>query len=191
MKRAIGIIGTTILLCIMSMNNPVMEAKAAPNVIQTMELPEQLLTYEDFCQLYSCKERPTKEKTEIIEVDQQEAQMIMKISQIEAGDTDPLSIAYVMKAIINRRDDPDFPSTVSEVLNQEGQFTTIKSAKYKKLTPNVNAHYALYLLESGQVNIESEYFEATWVTDSWMSGNGNLEVEFEYGGHRFYKKKTK
>lgn len=191
MKKAIGVIGTTVLLCAMSVSNPALEVKAAPGVVETIELPEQLLTYDDFCQLYTCKEVSSKGNSKIIEMDQTEAQMIMKIGQIEAGETDPMAIAYVMKAIVNRRDDPYFPDTISGVLSQEGQFTTIKTSKYQKATPNVNAHYALYLLESGQVSIESEYFEATWVTNSWMSNNTDLEVEFEYGGHRFYKKKTK
>ena len=109
----------------------------------------------------------------------------MKVAQAEAGENDPLAIAYVMMIIINRWKDDYWPDTIEDVLSQKNQFTVYKSKMYEDTVPNANTHYALYLVESGQINIEAEYYESVSVENSWQSRN--RVVEFEYGGHRFYK----
>lgn len=125
----------------------------------------------------------------IIEVDQEDAVRLMKVAQAEAGEKDSLAIAYVMKVVINRLNDDSFPDTIEEVIKQKTNgkwvFSVMRGGKYDKTVPNANAHYALYLLESGQIDTDAEFFEATWVENSWQSRN--LEFLFEYGGHRFYK----
>lgn len=158
--------------------------KEEAEIIETKKLPD-LLAYEDFCKLYTCKEEAKYYNPMIIEVDQEDAVRLMKIAQAEAGETDSLAIAYVMKVIINRRDDDYFPNTIEEIIQQPKQFSPYKNGLYTKTVPNDKAHYALYLLESGQIDIKAEYFESTLVKDSWQSRH--RELEFEYGGHRFYK----
>ena len=190
MKKLLGILGTCIIITLFSLN-PSFISKATesqPEIVDTEELPE-LLTYEDFCQLYTLKEEVRYDDPNIIQLTTEEADMLMRLAQIEAGENDPLAIAYVMKVVMNRVESDDFPDTVKEVLYQKEkgicQFGTVYTPEFKQTVPNVNAHYALYLLESGQINIEALYFEATWVKDSWQSRH--REVEFEYAGHRFYK----
>lgn len=191
MKRKIGIAGTIILLLSITLCDPCLivyargcDTQANELIIDTETLPE-LLTYEELCKLYSCKDDIRVIDPAIIEVDQEDAVRLMKISQSEAGEDDPLAIAYVMMVVVNRWKDEYWPDTIEEVITQNKQFSSYKNGRYKKAKPSANAHYALYLVESGQINIESEYFESTSVKNSWQSKHRTFE--FEYGGHRFYK----
>lgn len=187
MRKLVGIIGSAMLITAMALSSPRYVVQAA-EIVDTQELPE-ILTYEDFSKLYTCHEDIRISDPSIIEVDYEDAVRLMKIGQCEAGEEDPLAIAYVMKIIMNRLADENFPQTIDGVIHQKlrdkYQFSTVASGKYDKTIPNVNAHYALYLLESGQINIESKWFEAEWVKDSWQSKNKTFE--FEYAGHRYYK----
>lgn len=191
MKRIVGILSTFMLISAVSISSPRYLVKAIDSgdgIIETESLPE-LLTYEDFCRLYTCHEEVRYKDPKIIEVDQEDAVRLMKIAQCEAGETDPLSIAYVMKVVMNRVDSKSFPDSIDEVIHQKikgcYQFSTVANGVYDSTVPNVNAHYALYLLESGQIDIESKWFEADWVKDSWQSRHKTSE--FEYAGHRYYK----
>lgn len=191
MRKATGIMGVTVMLLALSLDNPGITAKAnepaedmPQTVIETVKLPEYL-TKEDFELLYTCKKDAAHACSDIIEVDQEDAVRLMTIGQAEAGETDPYAIAYVMKVIINRLNDDNFPNTIEEIINQKGQFAPLESGRYARTVPNANAHIALFLLESGQIDTEAKYFEAVYVKDSWQSRN--REFEFEYGGHRFYK----
>ena len=190
MKNKVGVLGTAFLLVAVALSSPCQKVNASEGIIETQKLPE-LLTYEEFCLLYTCKEDVRTTNPKIIEVDQEDAVRLMKIGQVEAGEEDPLAIAYVMKVVINRAkaENTDFPDTIDGVIQQKlkgkYQFSTVKNGKYYKTEPNVNAHYALYLLESGQIDIESKWFEADEVKDSWQAKHRTFD--FEYGGHRFYK----
>ena len=188
MKKFIGIIGTIMLITAISLASPRYVVKASDVIIETQRLPE-LLTFEDFSKLYSCHEDIRVNDPKIVEVSQEDAVRLMMLGQAEAGDTDPLSIAYVMKVVLNRCNDENFPNSIEEVIKQKVNdrysFSVIANGKYSETIPNVNAHYALYLLESGQIDIEAEYFEATWVENSWQSTHKIFE--FEYAGHRYYK----
>lgn len=191
MKKIIGITGTIALLlplitCTFTIKANASNATTQTGIvaIETEELPE-LLTYEELCKLYSCKEDVRVCDPAIIELSQEDAVRLMKVAQAEAGTEDPLAIAYVMMVVINRLNDPYWPDTIEGVLKQQNQFTVYKSGRYERTVPNANAHYALYMVEAGQINIEAEYFESVSVKDSWQSRHRT--VEFEYGGHRFYR----
>jgi N-acetylmuramoyl-L-alanine amidase len=188
MKSLVGIIGTATLLAAVSINNPCIVAKASPNIVETMGLPEEpeLLTYEDFSALYSCKENHITTNPNIVEVSVEDAWMLMKIAVCEAGEgSDYKSQAYVMSVVLNRIKDPKFPDTVNEVLHQDTQFSTVENGKYDSAIPNVNSHYALAAIEGGEINTEALYFEAEWLEGSWQSKH--RKYLFSYGGHRFYK----
>lgn len=187
MNKLVGIIGTTVLLGIVAFDNPCIKAKAAPNIVETMELPEppELLTYEDFSALYTCKDCNGTSDPKIIEVGVDDAWLLMRIAVVEAGEDDYLSQAYVMACVMNRVNDPAFPNTVREVLYENGQFSTVSSGKFDKAKPNVNSHLALAALESGEIKSEALYFESDWLEGSWQSKH--RKYLFSYGGHRYYK----
>lgn len=184
--EATGIALLIVTICFTNcdMTSHAIDAEKETITIPTQELPK-LLTYEELSRLYSCKEDIRVSDPTIIEIEYEDAVKIMKVAQAEAGENDPLAIAYVIKIIINRWKDDDRPDTIEGVLSEKKQFTVYKSKRYENTVPNANAHYALYLVESGQINIEAEYYESVSVENSWQSRN--KEVEFEYGGHRFYK----
>ena len=192
MRKLFGATGIALLIILMGLSDcnvttyatDIETTEPSLSVIPTQELPK-LLTYEELSKLYSYKEDVRISDSAIIEIGYEDAVKIMKVAQAEAGESDPLAIAYVMMIIINRWKDDYWPDTIEEILTQKKQFTVYKSATYEKTVPNANAHYALYLVESGQINIEAEYYESISVENSWQSRN--REVEFEYGGHRFYK----
>lgn len=190
MKKELGIIGISIL-ALLSVLKPSVNVYANDNltqnsiaIVETQELPETL-TYEDLCKLYSCKDDERIIDPAIIEFTQEDAVRLMKVAQAEAGTEDPVAMAYVMMVIVNRLNDDYWPDSIEKILTQRKQFSVYQSGRYQKTVPNANAHYALYLVESGQIDIEAEYFEAVSETNSWQSKH--RKVEFEYNGHRFYK----
>ena len=190
MNKVLGVFGTILLLLVVSLSRPNIVAKASCNdtkvneIVITQELPK-VLTYEELSRLYSCKEDKRVIDPAIIEVDQEDAVRLMKLGQAEAGENDPLAIAYVMMVVINRLNSDAWPNTIEEIITQKKQFSVYKNGAYDKAKPNANAHYALYLVESGQVSTDAEYFESDAVKDSWQSKH--RDFLFDYAGHRFYK----
>lgn len=149
-------------------------------VEEVNEEPIHILTDSELSQLYSLNPQPINDACLSLTVE--DAQALMKIAVVE-DNTDAMSQAKIMSVILNRLKDPNFPNTIVEIIEQEGQFST-KNA-YKSAIPDTNSHEALYLIESGQIQTDYLYFEATWVTDSWQSKNRELaEI---YDGTRYYR----
>lgn len=122
--------------------------------------PVEYLTDYELSKLYSYKEEETNDTCVVLSVE--DAELLMRIAKAEDG-TSAESQAYIMSVILNRVNSPDFPDTVKEVIEQEGQF----NATYK--TPDVNSHLALAMVESGEIKTDALYFEATWLKGSWQS----------------------
>lgn len=110
-----------------------------------------------------------------------EAQMLMKIAQAEAGNQGTQGMILIMAVVLNRTRDEDWPSTIREVIYQEHNFYTAGMN-----TPiSTEANEALAYVESGQpLDTEIIAFE--------VSTSNSLERYFEYaytvGDHNFYKK---
>lgn len=183
-KRVIGVIGTGMMLTV-----ALLLARSVSKEVEVVETikPKEIhyLTDEELSLLYTCKQDIRKEDPNIIEVSTEEADLLMRVGLVEGGEGDSLGQAYVMQTIINRTQDNRFPDTITEVLFQDKQFSTVTSGVYRKKKPNDNSHYALYLLESGQVDSDALYFVADWVENSWQESN--KEYLFSYGGHDFYR----
>lgn len=183
-KRIIGIIGAGLLIATASIPNRAITEEV--EVVETINPKEiHYLTDEELSLLYTCKQDIRKTNPNIVEVSTEEADLLMRVGLVEGGEGDALGQAYVMQTIVNRTMDENFPDTITEVLFQDKQFATVTSGVYRKKEPNANSHYALYLLESGQVNSDALYFVADWVQNSWQASN--KEYLFSYGGHDFYR----
>ena len=50
-------------------------------------------------------------------------ELLQKIAVSEAGNQGPDGMWLVMCVVMNRVESEDFPDTISEVINQKGQFT--------------------------------------------------------------------
>lgn len=181
MKKFISVVVVLLLvssITVQANNQPVVE------VVDTQELPDiHYLTDEELSRLYTCKQDVRKSDSTIVELSQEDAWKMMKIAECE-DNTDSLSQAYIMTIVLNRLDSEDFPNDIDEILAQENQFSSYSDGRYAKAEPNVDSHYALYLVESGQVRTDYLFFEASTLEDSWQSNN--REYACTYGGTTFY-----
>ena len=118
-------------------------------------------------------------------VSQSDATRLMKIAKCEGGD-DMIAQALIMRVILNRLKDENFPGTIDEIIHQYKQFSTVNNGKYDEAEPNTESHYALALVESGWDESEGAvYFEASFLKTSWQQKH--REFLFEYEGTRYYK----
>lgn len=123
----------------------------------------------------------------------EDAQILMKIAQSEAGVDGIDGMAAVMKVVLNRVESPDFPNTVEEVVTQSTklddgrvvyQFSPVDTGTYFKTTPNLQTHLALAELEKGSLDwLDALYFENA--KNSWQEKN--KEYTCTIGHHKFYK----
>lgn len=122
---------------------------------------------------------------EVNEFTYDEAQLMMKTAQAEAGNQGEDGLFFVLSCIVNRVRSEDFPNTVTEVITQEGQFSTVESgAIYKvKLSPEV--HTALARIEKGEVAEEIVAFENK--RSSYLERY--FSEAFTYRDHKFYTPK--
>lgn len=182
-KRLIGIVGAGLLLSIIFAPQP---KKEVPRAIDTLKLKEiHYLTDAELSLLYTCREEERVTNPDIIEVDYDEAQMLMNIAWVEHGIGSPEAQANVMKTVMNRVESDDFPNSIAGVILQGKQFSTVTCGKYFKATPDLDTHLALALLEQGKINHDALYFEASYMQDTWMSHHKTFLFESE--GHRFYR----
>ena len=85
-----------------------------------------------------------------IEITYDDAQLLMKAAQAEAGNQGVTGQWLVMCVILNRVDSESFPNTVAGVLSQDGQFATYANGAIDKAEPTSDTHLALAYLESGE-----------------------------------------
>ena len=164
------------------------EEKAVKEIIDTIDIDTISNDNNiDYAKLYTCKEDVRVKDDSIIEVTSDEAQILMKLGLVEGGDKDALSQAYVMQTVLNRVYSDEFPDTITEVVFQKNplQFSSTTDGKYKQSVPNADSHVALAMLESGNIENEALYFEASWLKNSWQSKN--REYLFSYNGTTYYK----
>ena len=126
---------------------------------------------------------------EIVELDFDEAQLLMKLAWSEAGNQGIEGQLAVMNVVMNRVADENFPDTVEEVIYQKlgkyYQFTVVGNGVFKNAEPTEETHLALAALESGEdISQGALYFEAP-TKKSWHKNH--REFLFEDYGHRFYK----
>jgi hypothetical protein len=116
-----------------------------------------------------------------------EAQMLMRIAEAEAGNQGVEGMGMVMAVVLNRVKDKDFPGTIKEVIFQPRHFSSVTTGSYYKVKISPEAHEALADIEMGiPYDTSIVGFEAVY--------NGrSLEKWFRYaytiGGHDFYVKK--
>lgn len=130
-----------------------------------------------------------------MEVSQEDAVRLMKISTAEASTEGVEGQLKIMQVVINRVNSPEYPDTIQGVIEQKNfikgkwrwQFCTVRVGTYYDIEPNTNAHLALALLE-GNKNADTDIiaFET--------STNGNtltkwFDIAYQYHNHIFYKAK--
>lgn len=150
-------------------------------------IEKQIEAHEEISAQEIMDELVTESKEERIkgfEITYDEAQMLMKIAQAEAGGDGKDGMAMVMAVILNRVSDDRFPDSIEGVIFQEGQFSAIADGRYYTAEPDINCHLALSEIERGEFDIiDALYFENAG--SCWQSNN--CEYLGTIGHHRFYK----
>ena len=121
----------------------------------------------------------------VIEISYEDAQMLMKVAQAEAGNQGFVGQWLVICCVYNRTLSDDFPSTVKEVIYQEGQFSTVENGSYDKAEPTADTHYALAYFEQGNRAENIVAFESA----KSQSLEKYFWRAFEYRDHVFYTMK--
>lgn len=171
------------------------EEESDPVIIET-KIPEiNLASADDIEEKFNEIEEATKEepeqeadpeeKKEVIELTYEEAQLLMKIAQAEAGNQGEEGMWLVMSVVINRKNDEAFPDTIKEVAYQKNCFATVRTGKINKVELSLEAHTALARIEKGEVKPDIVGFE--------NKSNNSLERYFDFAftylDHNFYTNK--
>lgn len=114
--------------------------------------------------------------------------MLAKIAMAEAESEGIEGKALVIRVVLNRVQSDKFPNSISEVIFQRGQFSTIGNGRYDRVEPDQECYEALNLvqLESWDESQGALYFESESTSD-WHKNN--LHFLFQYRNHYFYTDK--
>ena len=155
------------------------------NLASADEIEEKFNEIEEATEEEPEQEPDPEEKREVIELTYEEAQLLMKIAQAEAGNQGEEGMWLVMSVVINRKNDEAFPETIKEVAYQKNCFATVTTGKINKVELSLEAHTALARIEKGEVKPDIVGFE--------NKSNNSLERYFDYSftylDHNFYTNK--
>lgn len=155
------------------------------NLASADEIEEKFNEIEDATKEEPEQEPDPEEKREVIELTYEEAQLLMKIAQAEAGNQGEEGMWLVMSVVINRKNDEAFPDTIKEVAYQKNCFATVITGKINKVELSLEAHTALARIEKGEVKPDIVGFE--------NKSNNSLERYFDFAftylDHNFYTNK--
>ena len=112
-----------------------------------------------------------------------EAQMLMRIAQAEAGNQGKEGMEQVMAVVLNRVASDEFPGSIEKVIFEPHQFQPVSDGRYYSVELSPEVHEALAYVESGYpLDTEIIGFEIT--------SSNYLERYFTYaytvGDHNFY-----
>lgn len=123
-----------------------------------------------------------------VDISYDDAQVLMKIAQAEAGNQGVEGMALVMKTVLNRVDSDDYPDTCYDVVSQRGQFESYRNGMYAKAVPSAECHLALAEIEMGHYKNQSVLaFEVAGV----RSLDRYFSYAFTFKDHDFYTEKIK
>lgn len=174
MKKVLSLLLCILLVSLVFFST---EVSAEEEIIET-----HILTDEELSLLYLTKDDFYCDTCLVIS--QEDAERLMRIAVVEDF-TSAESQANVMAMILNRVDDPEFPNTIQEVIEQPGQFSTVSNGTYYNAEPDVNSHLALAMIEKGEVETDALYFESAKAKGTWQSEN--LVYLSTVGGTRYYR----
>jgi hypothetical protein len=150
-----------------------------PEIVETVEMPEptephELILHYD----------PIEPIYEVREFSYEDAQMLMRIAQAEAGNQGIEGMKIVMTVVLNRVADEAFPNTIEGVIFQDHQFQPVSNGEYYRVDISMDAHIALADIERGIP------FDEDVVAFEVTSNSKSLEKYFTYaytvGAHDFY-----
>ena len=82
-----------------------------------------------------CSTSPRVKDDQIVEFTYEEAQLLMYVARAEAG-TSLEGQKWVMRTIVNRMQNDNFPDTLIDIITADGQFDVVKTGRYKTVELN-------------------------------------------------------
>lgn len=124
---------------------------------------------------------PPLENPETIseEIHEDELQMLAILVMAEAGNQDLKGKRLVVDVVLNRVDDSRWPETISEVINQKGQFSPMTDGGFERAAQTVTQECfdAVSMELESRLDYQIHYFCA--------GGYGYGEAAYKYGDHYF------
>lgn len=117
-------------------------------------------------------------------ISDEDADLLVRIGVMEAGEEDIEGIANVIQVVVNRVNSDQFPNTVSEVIFQTNPKQFVSASELASANVTAEAYVALDAVIFGEYQSnDCIYFESLdgKAFASWS------DYSFSYGGHDFYK----
>ena len=124
-------------------------------------------------------------RKEVNEFTYEESQLMMYVTQAEAGNQGADGMWLVLSVILNRVKDPDWPDNIEDVIYQKYAFSSVLDGRINEVELSPEVHEALARIESGDVCPEIIGFEVKTSNEL----DKYFKIAFEYKDHRFYTKK--
>ena len=120
------------------------------------------------------------------EFTQEDAQILLRIAEAEAGNQHTEGMRKVMEVVLNRVASPNYPNDIKGVVFQKNQFASVTDGRYYTVEISPQCHDALASIEKGEpIDTNIIGFE--------RNGNDALLKYFNYaytvGCHNFYVEK--
>ena len=116
-----------------------------------------------------------------------DSNILLKIAMAEADGEGTEGKALVMRVVLNRVEDREFPNSVEGVVFQSGQFEPVlDDGRYWNVEPDAECYKALYMVqcENWDDTKGALYFSRT---GSSSGMEDNTEYLFTMGNHSFYR----
>jgi len=125
---------------------------------------------------------PRTHEVNCVEFSYQDAQLLLKVGQAEAGNQGSDGIWLVLSCIYNRTISDVFDSTIGGVVYAEGQFSSVSNGSIDRVEISPEAHEALARIERGDIAPSIVAFETT----SSNELDKYFTKAFTYRDHTFY-----
>lgn len=127
----------------------------------------------------------------VISCTAEEQQMMMWIVQQEVRGASLQHKRVIARVIVNRVLSDKFPDTVSEVLTQKNQFTSLQNWYQRRYEPDADTRRAVWEVVTGRYSDDCGgalfFYAPRWASGSAASWfEKKLHYLFEMEGHRFF-----
>ena len=157
---------------------------------EQLEVPA--VSYVESCNLRveyepECKEDEEPESGEnTLAISEADQDILLKVSMAEAEGESTEGKALVMRVVLNRVANDEFPDSIEEVVMEENQFSvTREDGRFYTVVPSEDCHLALEMVLHGWDESQGALYFESENKAGWHSRN--LEYLFPLGGHRFYR----
>lgn len=116
-----------------------------------------------------------------------DSDILLRIAMAEAEGEGTEGKALVMKVVLNRVEDREFPNSVEGVVFQPGQFEPVlDDGRYWNVEPDAECYKALYMVQcENWDDTEGALYFCRTGSSPWMENN--TEYLFTMGNHSFYR----